>query len=268
MRKLPKPGTDGTVPVGRVPIPSTRTSCGRLRLSPVLLLLFTALLAAPPSGPLEIRILYDNTSAQKDMQADWGFAALVTFGAHRVLFDTGAEADLFMENLKKAGVDPASIEHVVISHAHADHTAGLEQLSTRSPRIIVHRPDKAGPFEIVPGVFSTGIIEGPVSEQALVIETSKGLVVLVGCAHPGVARMVEAAEKQHGKDSVRLLLGGFHMRQQSAAQIHSTIARLKQLRVASVVPAHCSGDLTIKLFRQAFPSGAVGAGAGKRILLD
>jgi 7,8-dihydropterin-6-yl-methyl-4-(beta-D-ribofuranosyl)aminobenzene 5'-phosphate synthase len=231
-------------------------------------LLFTALLAAPPSGPLEIRILYDNTSAQKDMQADWGFAALITFGGHRVLFDTGAKADLFMENLKKAGVDPASIEHVVISHAHADHTAGLEQLSTRNPRIIVHQPDKPGAFQIVPGVYSTGIIEGPVSEQALVIETSKGLVVLTGCAHPGVVRMVEAAEKQRGKDSVRLLLGGFHMLQQSAAQIHSTIARFKQLRVASVVPAHCSGDLSIKLLRQAFPSGSDGAGAGKRILLD
>jgi 7,8-dihydropterin-6-yl-methyl-4-(beta-D-ribofuranosyl)aminobenzene 5'-phosphate synthase len=80
--------------------------------------------------------------------------------------------------------------------------------------------------------------------------------------------MVEAAEKQRGKNSVRLLLGGFHMLQQNADQINATISRLKQLNVASAIPTHCSGDLTIKLFREAFGVGPDAAGAGKRIVLD
>jgi len=227
-------------------------------------LLLVAMNAAVPqaAGPLEIRIVYDNVSARSDMHADWGFAALVTLDGRRVLFDTGTKADLFMENLKKLGTDPASIEHIVISHDHGDHTGGIASLTARNPRIRVHMPEaRQGPFELVPGVYSTGPIEGQPREQALVIETPKGLVILTGCSHPGLVKIVETAEKQRGANSVRLLLGGFHLLQQTQEQIAATIARLKQLKVAAAVPTHCSGDLAIKLFREAFPAAPPGAGA-------
>lgn len=230
-------------------------------------LILLLLMAAGP--PLEIRIVYDNTSVEAGLQPDWGFAALVTRGGSRVLFDTGAKPDLFMANLKKLEIDPGSIEHLVISHNHADHTGGIKPLLAQNPRIKVHMPEaRSGPFEVAPGIYSTGPIEGQPREQALVIETPKGIVVLTGCSHPGVVKMVEAAEKQRGKNSVRLLLGGFHMLQQSADQITATISRLKQLNVASAIPTHCSGDLAIKLFREAFGVGPGAAGAGKRIVLD
>jgi 7,8-dihydropterin-6-yl-methyl-4-(beta-D-ribofuranosyl)aminobenzene 5'-phosphate synthase len=229
--------------------------------------LCAAALAGPQPGQTEILILYDNTVAQSGLTADWGFAALVTHQGRRVLLDTGAKADVFIDNLRKLKVDPASIEHVVISHAHQDHTGGLERLAPLNPRLVVHGPAGPGAFEVVPGVFSTGLVEGQVFEQALVVDTPKGLVILTGCSHPGVVRMVEAARQQRGKDSVRLLLGGFHMLQQSAEQIQATIAELKRLNVAMAVPMHCSGDLTMKLFREAFGAGP-GAGVGRRIVLD
>lgn len=230
-------------------------------------LMLLLLLAAGP--PLEIRIVYDNTSVQAGLQPDWGFAALVTLDGRRVLFDTGTKADLFIENLRRLEIDPGAIEHLVISHNHADHTGGIARLSAQNPRIKVHLPEaRSGPFEVVPGVYSTGPIEGQAREQALVIETPKGLVLLTGCSHPGVVKMVEAAEKQRGKNSVRLLVGGFHMLQQGREQINATIVRLKQLNVASAIPTHCSGELTIKLFREAFGTGPDAVGAGKRIVLD
>lgn len=229
----------------------------------ILLLLMLA------GSPLEIRIVYDNTSVQAGVQPDWGFAALVTVNGRRVLFDTGARGDLFMENLRKLEIDPGAIEHLVISHNHGDHTGGIARLSAQNPRMRVHMPEaRSGPFEIVPGVYSTGPIEGLVREQALVIETPKGMVLLTGCSHPGIVKMVEAAEKQRGQNSVRLLLGGFHMLQQDASQINATISRLKQLNVATAIPTHCSGELTIKLFREAFGTGPDAAGAGKRIVVD
>ena len=230
-------------------------------------LILLLLMAAGP--PLEIRIVYDNTSIEAGVQPDWGFAALVTLDGRRVLFDTGAKADLFMENLRRLEIKPISIEHLVISHNHGDHTGGIKLLSTQNPRIKVHMPEaRSGPFEVVPGIYSTGPVEGQPREQALVIETPKGIVLLTGCSHPGIVKMVEAAEKQRGKNSVRLLLGGFHMLQQNADQINSTISRLKQLNVASAIPTHCSGDLTIKLFREAFGFTPDAAGAGKRIVLE
>jgi len=233
----------------------------------IALLLCLAAPAAPQSRQTEILILYDNTVAQPGLAADWGFAALLTHQGRRVLLDTGTKADVFMDNLKRLDVDPASIEQVVISHAHGDHTGGLDALMARNPRLVVHQPKKEGAFQIVPGVYSTGILAGPVTEQALVIDTPKGLVILTGCSHPGVVKIVEAARQQRGKDSVRLLLGGFHMLQQSAEQIQATISDLKRLNVAMAVATHCSGDLTINLFREAFGEGP-GAGVGRRIVLD
>jgi 7,8-dihydropterin-6-yl-methyl-4-(beta-D-ribofuranosyl)aminobenzene 5'-phosphate synthase len=231
------------------------------------LLLLTAALAAAQSGPLEIQILYDNTAAQAGLAPDWGFAALVTYGGHRILFDTGAKPDVFMGNVKKLGVDPSSLEQVVISHVHADHTGGLAGLTALNARLVVHGPAGSKPFEVVPGVYSTGLIAGSVFEQALVIETPKGLVILTGCSHPGVVKMVEAAVEQRGNKPVRLLLGGFHMLEQKSDEINAEITSLKGLKVAAAVPTHCSGELAIKLFREAFGPGP-GAGVGRRIVLE
>ncbi|MDA2928399.1 MBL fold metallo-hydrolase [Acidobacteria bacterium AH-259-O06] len=247
----------------------------------------TAELGSQPRSELEIQIIYDNTSAREDMRADWGFAALVTFRGHRVLFDSGAYPELFLENLKKMGVDPSSIEHAVISHHHMDHRSGIYQLYGQNPSMKVHFLDNfpvqafeaadtigmephrvMGSFQVVSGIYSTGIIEGSPPEQSLIIETAKGIVLLTGCCHPGVVKMVETVQKQRGKDSIHLLIGGLHMFMQNADQIKATIARLKQMNVATVIPAHCSGDLAKQLFQEAFGKGFDTAGAGRRIAPD
>jgi 7,8-dihydropterin-6-yl-methyl-4-(beta-D-ribofuranosyl)aminobenzene 5'-phosphate synthase len=229
-----------------------------------LFLLAVALAAAP----VEIQILYDNTSTRPDLKADWGFAALVHAGGHRVLLDTGANGGIFLGNLQAMGAEPASIEHLVISHEHTDHTGGVDPLLKLNPKITVHRPRLGqGPFQVTPGIYSTGTLPGPAAEQALVVETAKGLVVITGCSHPGVVALVEAAEKQRSTNSVRLLVGGFHLLNMDAGQIQGIIGRLKQLNVAQAVAAHCSGDLAIKMFREAFGPGP-GAGVGRRIVLE
>lgn len=227
-------------------------------------LLFLAL-AAPP---VEIRVVYDNTSAQPGVQADWGFAAVVSAGGRRVLFDAGRRPDVFMENLKLLEVDPASLDCVVVSHKHGDHMGGLEPLRARNPRLPVYLPERPEPFQVAPGVWSTGLIEGQPSEQALAIETPAGLVLLTGCSHPGIVKMVQAAEGQRGVTSLRLLLGGFHMLNQDAAQISATITRLRELKVERILPTHCTGALATKMFREAFGAHFETAGAGKRIVLE
>lgn len=239
------------------------------------------------SAELEIKIVYDNTSSDGNLREDWGFAALVEFQGRRILFDSGTYADLFLANLSKLDIDPASITHAVISHSHADHRNGIYRLGLRNHTMRVYflddfPPDAfelamavginpvrvKEPLEIVAGVYSTGIVEGSSSEQALVIETSKGLVVLTGCSHPGVGRMVEAAEKLRGKDSVHLLLGGFHMHRLKDEAIGAAIARLQELKVETVAPAHCTGERAKLLFRQAFGERYLPAGAGRRIVIE
>jgi 7,8-dihydropterin-6-yl-methyl-4-(beta-D-ribofuranosyl)aminobenzene 5'-phosphate synthase len=244
-------------------------------------------LLAAASDPLEILVLYDNAPIRTDTQADWGFAALVTFRGEKVLFDSGAKPDILLSNMKALAVDPAGIRHAVISHGHGDHLLGIYRVfpfnrsmkvyfldafpdqAFRDAEAIGMRPQRVRtPIGIVDGVYSTGPVDGTPPEQALVIETAKGLVVLTGCSHPGVVQMVEAAERQRGAKSVRFLLGGFHMLQQSEAEATQNIERVRALGVASVSATHCTGDLPMRLFARAYGRQSATAGAGKRIVLD
>jgi len=76
--------------------------------------------------PVTITVVYDNSSLQKDLMSDWGFACVVDAAGHRLLFDTGAKGDLLLANVRKLGIDPTTFEAVVISHNHWDHTGGRE----------------------------------------------------------------------------------------------------------------------------------------------
>ena len=66
--------------------------------------------------------------------AEHGFSALVDVETadgtmHRLLFDTGVSPDGMVENMRRLGLDPGSVEVVVCSHGHFDHTTGLDGLS-------------------------------------------------------------------------------------------------------------------------------------------
>ncbi|MBI1898545.1 MAG: MBL fold metallo-hydrolase [Acidobacteria bacterium] len=252
-----------------------------MRVLPLCLLAVSTAFAAE----LEIQIIYDNTSA--GLPADWGFSALVTFRGEQVLFDTGTRPELFVSNLQKLRIEPEKIPRVVISHEHRDHGGGLYELlkSARIRLVYLLNNFSLEPFrtiedlrakvvpvsaarQIVPGIYSTGLIEGSPPEQSLLIETSKGLVVLTGCSHPGIGRILRTAQRQRGKSSVRLLLGGLHMYTWGADQIGEAVQELKKLGVESIVPAHCTGDPAKAALKLAYGSRFDTAGAGKLIHLD
>jgi 7,8-dihydropterin-6-yl-methyl-4-(beta-D-ribofuranosyl)aminobenzene 5'-phosphate synthase len=248
---------------------------------------YTLIASCAFAQPLEIRVVYDNTSAGRGVQEDWGYSAVVTFNGHRLLFDSGTKPDLFLENLKKLEVTPRSIEAAMISHQHEDHRSGIYKLMPVIPSLPVHfldsfeqaawaaadlagfRPVRVtGPRAILPGMHTTGTIAGEPNEQALAIETTKGIVMMVGCSHPGVVKIVKAVENQRGAKSIRLLIGGFHMFRQTEPEIARQIAELKRLNVEKVRPAHCTGDLAHKMFKDAWGSNYATAGAGNIIRLD
>ncbi len=252
-----------------------------------LLLLVAPCRPVPAQAELDIRIIYDNTSAREDVEAHWGFASVVTFRGRRALFDSGTKPDLFLRNLKIMGVEPGSIESAMISHQHPDHRNGIYKLFPLNRSMQVHFLDvfyekaygealavgmnphrETGEYELIPGAYSTGMIPGDPPEQSLAIETSKGLVLLVGCSHPGITKIVATVQRQRRVDSIRLLLGGLHMFQQSAEEIRPQIERLKQLNIERVMPAHCSGDLAKQMFREAYGENFEPLGAGKVLRLD
>ncbi len=229
-------------------------------------------------GDLKLTILYDNTAIDSRLKSAWGFAALVEYGGHSLLFDTGGDGSILLDNMRQLSVDPRSIEMVILSHEHDDHIDGLQALLDAGSRPTVYAPSAFKSFfkqqvrnqtrlvevtdalEIVPGVHTTRPL-GAIVEQALVVETRDGIVVITGCAHPGVVEMIRQAQAVVG-GKIALLVGGFHLYQIDKGYLPSVIAEVRQLGVEKVMPAHCTGDEAMSLFRTEYGEKYVEGGVG------
>jgi len=236
-------------------------------------------------GPVKITVVYDNRSLQEDLTPDWGFACVVDAAGHRLLFDTGAKGNLLLANVKKLGIDPATFEAVVISHNHWDHTGGLESvLPLCSARCYVPasaatelgaRVKKAGGTSIPvagrasiwPGVWLTGELGDAIKEQSPVLETDSGLVLITGCAHPGVVNIARRVKEDFGRPPW-LVLGGFHLGGASTEEVKRIIEALKALGVAKAGPGHCTGEQAIAQFQQSWPDGLERIGCGRVLKLE
>jgi 7,8-dihydropterin-6-yl-methyl-4-(beta-D-ribofuranosyl)aminobenzene 5'-phosphate synthase len=196
-----------------------------------------------------------------------------------VLFDTGGDSATLLGNMAKVDLDPEAIDAVVLSHIHGDHTGGLMGLLDSGARPTVYMPaafpasfkadvrartdlvEVTGPMEVMPGVYTTGQVGSGIVEQALVVETSAGLVIVTGCAHPGIVEMVRRA-KEVTAGEVALVMGGFHLGGASRGQIEGIIAEFHRLGVEQVAPCHCTGDQARRMFAEAFGTGCTLAGVG------
>jgi 7,8-dihydropterin-6-yl-methyl-4-(beta-D-ribofuranosyl)aminobenzene 5'-phosphate synthase len=258
---------DTAVFVTSKPIPTSTP-----RPSPEPMASFTPLASAKP---ITLTIVYDNRSADARLGTAWGFACLIETGAETILFDTGGAGQLLMHNLTILGIDPQAIDVVVLSHVHSDHTGGLDRLLAANDRLTVYLPksfpasfkarihnpivEVSKPVTIAEHIWTTGELGTAIIEQSLIIEAQQGLIVLTGCAHPGIVAIVRQA-KMYG--AVYLVMGGFHLAEYSSADVQTVIAELKALGVQQVAPSHCTGDLAIEQFRTEFGTGFFPIGAG------
>ena len=82
-------------------------------------------------------------------------------------------------------------------------------------------------------------------EQILVIEASKGLVVFLGCSHPGVINCLKYIKKCFPEQSIYTLFAGMHMEKASPLQVEMTIQYMIAYNIQKVVPLHCTGIMAI-----------------------
>jgi 7,8-dihydropterin-6-yl-methyl-4-(beta-D-ribofuranosyl)aminobenzene 5'-phosphate synthase len=229
---------------------------------------------------LTITIVYDNNDYDARLRSAWGFSALVAYRDHTLLFDTGGDGPTLMENMRILGIDPTQIESVVLSHAHGDHTGGLSALMEYGARPIVYLPPSFSTtfknqvvlitemIEVTPGLsiaqgmFTTGEMGQSIPEQALIIQTDQGLVVITGCAHPGIVEIVEQARVMFA-EPVRLVLGGFHLGSKSKAEIGAILRDFRRLGVEQVAPCHCTGERAIAMFATEYGEDFIQAGVGR-----
>lgn len=193
--------------------------------------------------PLVERLTSDGPAGGR-LLGEAGLSYLVRTGDTTLLFDTGlnmrgVDRPALVENAATLGVDLPAVDGVVISHRHADHVGGPGMMRRRtfgfSPEPLEPRglpayvparemthgradvvpPD--GPRVVAPGVAvmpplpSALFFLGPVQEQAMVVNVRGfGLVVLTGCGHPPMERILGVTE-QVLDVPIRAVVGGLHL---------------------------------------------------------
>jgi 7,8-dihydropterin-6-yl-methyl-4-(beta-D-ribofuranosyl)aminobenzene 5'-phosphate synthase len=157
--------------------------------------------------------IYDNYQADPKLEIGWGFSCLLKIKDKNILFDTGAESLTLLSNMEKMGITPQEIDLIVLSHIHGDHTGGLEGILKKNGEVTVFIPasfpdsmkkmienygakyqDIKTTEKISEGVWSTGELGTWIKEQSLVVTLEKGLIVITGCAHPGIIHIIEKAK--------------------------------------------------------------------------
>lgn len=126
-------------------------------------------------------------------------------------------------------------------------------------------------LEVAPGVHLISLVSDATGtrelrELSLAIETPEGMVVVAGCSHPGIDRIVAAAT---GIDRrVHAVFGGFHLPTATDEDIERIADALHtRYRVERVAPGHCTGEPAFYRFRKAWKARYAYAGVGTVIPL-
>lgn len=224
---------------------------------------------------MKLTILYDNEVFVDGLKAKWGFSCLIEKDGKKILFDTGGNSPILLQNMEKLNIDPIEIDIIFISHSHWDHIGGLSDLIQVNSRAVIYtsfqldkeaelpatylnilknisRDNKIVVLEesekITDNIYSTGRLIN--NEQSLIIKTERGLVLIVGCSHPGIEQILAAASKY---GDVYALVGGFH-----------GFKDFKLLEgIELICPTHCTQykeDIILL-----YPDNTISGGVGKEI---
>lgn len=233
---------------------------------------------------ISIITLYDNYQVEPELKTGWGFSALIKTENKNILFDTGAESESLLYNMKKMKISPKEINIIAFSHIHGDHIGGMDGFLKVNGNVKVYIPasfpssirqkiksyggeyvDVTDSIKIVEGIYSTGELGVLIKEQSLIINTEKGLVVITGCAHPGVVNIVRRTKEIFPQEEIFLVLGGFHLSGASDVELENIISDFRKLGVKKVAPCHCSGNRCRELFEEEYKENFIENGVGKII---
>jgi 7,8-dihydropterin-6-yl-methyl-4-(beta-D-ribofuranosyl)aminobenzene 5'-phosphate synthase len=250
---------------------------------------------------ISFTIVYDNNPYDDRVEPGNGFACLIEGLDKTILFDTGGDGERLLENMEKLGIDPATVDVIFISHNHADHVGGLEAFLAQNPRVTVYLPQRgltdllavvqrtparavaiAGGRIICPGAYSTGPAGDWLKEQALVVETPRGPVLVTGCAHSFVNRrpslptaglprpgiwLTARRAKDLAKRNLHLVVGGYHLHENSAQEVEEIAQGLKDDGVEFVAPTHCTPDSAKVVLQRTFGDRCLRVGVGWKMVI-
>lgn len=108
----------------------------------------------------------------------------------------------------------------------------------------------------------------PLQELSLVLETPKGLVIVVGCSHPTIEKIIETAKAEFNQP-IHLVIGGTHLLPAPVEEIQRIATTMRDVfDVEWVAPAHCTGEPAFGSLNESFRDRYLYAGLGSVIRLD
>ncbi len=240
---------------------------------------------------LEIIPLYENDRVNENLEFGHGVSYLVRTNSATILLDLGNNPDdaahlPSLENLQALGIAWDEIDAIVISHPHPDHvgsvtawrnktvsfgdfTGDLGNLTVYTPVPMTY-PDAATSHSAEPTlvgqdmattgtipyteVFPISLFSAKGYEQGLVIDVAdEGLVLITGCGHPTLEKLVIRAEALYGKEVVGVV-GGLHYGEAGPEEIQPHIKFLESRHPNLIaLSPHDSGPAVIDGFASAFP---------------
>ena len=258
-----------------------------MKLIKIIIILAVFLFAIPCfAQDISITVIYNNVPYKQELITNWGISCFIEGLEKTILFDTGGDGSILLRNMEKLGINPIRIDTVLLSHIHADHIGGLWELLEKNSRLTIYCPDSfpqnfkyrarqlcqnvvlvhKQPVKICDDVWSTGELGRSIKEQALVIDSKKGLIIITGCAHPGIVNIVKFVKNYFKKD-VYSVLGGFHLMAYDENRVNLIIKDLRKIGIERVGPSHCTGGKPIELFREAWGGNFIDLGCGAQVVI-
>jgi 7,8-dihydropterin-6-yl-methyl-4-(beta-D-ribofuranosyl)aminobenzene 5'-phosphate synthase len=252
---------------------------------------------------VKITTLIENSPGEHHaLQTEHGISFFIEKDGHNILFDTG-QSGTFIENATQLRADLTSLEYVVLSHGHYDHSGGVRELIKVSSNFqlimgqgffaekygyknnfyeylgnnfdekflndqgISYQFVKQQLSELVPGVYVVAgfprihkdevinprfkvykdgtFLADPFDDEVLLaIDTTEGLVVLLGCSHPGMKNMLAAVTSLIDRP-VYAVLGGTHLVEASEHSLGISMEYLQNDALKLIGVSHCTGQIAM-----------------------
>lgn len=274
---------------------------------------------------LEMIPLIDWYTSRKDLKGEAGVSYLIKTDKNSILFDVGynmeqSDPSPLLHNMKQLGITIDDFDTIVISHNHVDHVGGMKWQRHKSFSLTTHQIDLGKkavytpvpmtypglnpicteePTVIAKGVATIGTIPsqlfflGWTPEQALAVNVEgKGIVLVVGCGHQTLPKIIKRAEALF-EEPIYGMVGGLHYpvtggrgkimgiavqkyvgtgkvpwRPITMDEVQENIERLKKRNPEVVgLSAHDSCDASVAAFRSAFPTAYKEIKVGESIVI-
>ncbi len=253
---------------------------------------------------MKITTLIENSPGEhKALMHEHGLSFFIETDGLRILFDTG-QSGAFLTNAELLNVDLLSLDTVVISHGHYDHSGGFRALTKRTTQFNLflgqgffhEKYGRRGPacdylgndfdesfvrkqeievrfvseplLEIAPGVFLFSgfprihddeiinprfqiLQDGKLSQDpfddeiVLAVDSPQGLVVFLGCSHPGMKNILDAVIKRTGRP-IYAVLGGSHLVEAAGTGMEESLRYLEKDSLKIVGLSHCTGQIAME----------------------